>query len=53
LGGIFATVIIAIVLLLAAVFSFGLGNKPYPLNCGKYLGIAIKLIVRSTTGTLK
>ena len=28
-------------------YSFGLGNKPYLLNCGKYLGIALKLIVRT------
>ena len=31
----------------------GSGIKRYPLNCEKYLGIALKLIVRSTTRTPK
>ena len=61
LGGIYVisfvvlpgTVIIVEFFFLQQYFSFRSGNTPYPLNCGKYLGIALKLIVRSTTGTLE
>ena len=51
-------VIIVVVLLLCIHivhfnYKFGLGNNPYPLNYGKYPGIALKIIVRSTIGTPK
>ena len=45
-------VIIAVVLLLC-ICKFRSRNDPYILNCGKYFGIVLKLIMRSTTWTPK
>ena len=51
-------VIIVVILLLCIYIvhfncKFESGTNPYSLNCWKYLGIALKLIVRSTTRTPK
>ena len=46
---------VSLVVLLLLVVGLFIGSriKTYPLNCGKYLCIALKLIVRSTIGTPK